>query len=369
MPGLSHRVPALLERARALLGLSGGPEAALAPSELRRAARAVEALHRGLVADRDLARPSTYDDPAHLGAYLLWWWPQTYAKVRSLLEMARAAGALPCRVPRIADLGSGPAPATLAVLDALGGEAVAVDSSAAALAEARALGDARLATRKADVAAGSFRLDGAFDLVLIANALSELPPPAWEPLFAHLPLAEDGAVLVVEPALRETGRALLELRDELLQRGWSAAAPCLTQRPCPALLSSRDWCTAQRAWEPPRHLVQLARELGLRADEELAYAPLVVVRRVAQPAPDAWRVVGVPRPEKGKRRLFVCSDEGRVALTRLDRDAAPENEQFDLLARGDLVLLRGLQAKGDGLRIVPGSEVRRLEEVPRGERG
>ena len=369
MPELSQHVPALLQRARALLGLGGGPERSLAPAELRRAARAVEALHGGLVARRELARPETYDDPSHLGAYLLWWWPQTYAKVRALLRMARAAGALPRQVPRVVDLGAGPAPAAIAVLDELGGDAVALDASAAALAEGRGLAGERLETRQVDLTAGSFQLDGAFDLALMANVLSELPPGARAPLFAGLPLSQDAAVLIAEPALRETGRALLELRDELLRRGWAAAAPCLTQRPCPALSNPRDWCTAQHAWEPPEHVVQLARELGLRADEELAYAPLVLVRRVAPAPAQVWRVVGVPRPEKGKKRLFVCSDVGRIPVTRLDRDAGPANEAFDELDRGDLVLLRGLSAKGDGLRIAAGSEVRRLEEVPRGERG
>jgi hypothetical protein len=369
MPELSQHVPALLQRARALLGLGGGPERALAPAELRRAARAVEALHGGLVARRELARPETYDDPSHLGAYLLWWWPQTYAKVRALLRMAHAVGALPHRIPRVVDLGAGPAPAAIAVLDELGGDAIALDASAAALAEGRALTEGRLETRQVDLAPGSFQLDGAFDLALMANVLSELPPATRAPLFARLPLSQDGAVLIAEPALRETGRALLELRDELLRRGWVAAAPCLTQRPCPALSNPRDWCTAQHAWEPPQHVVQLARELGLRADEELAYAPLVLVRRVAPAPAEVWRVVGVPQPEKGKKRLFVCSDAGRTAVTRLDRDAAPANEGFDELNRGDLVLLRGLSTKGDGLRIAAGSEVRRLEDVPRGERG
>jgi ribosomal protein RSM22 (predicted rRNA methylase) len=369
MPELPQHVPALLERARALLGLAGGPPAALAPAELRRAARAVEALHEGLVAGRVLARPATYDDPVHLGAYLLWWWPQTYAKVRALLEMARAAGALPEHAARMVDLGSGPGGAAVAALDALGGEALAVDASAAALAEARFLGAGRLATRHADLASPSFELDGEFDLALLANLLSELPPTAREPLVARLPLARDGAVLIVEPALRETGRALLEVRDALLRRGWAAAGPCLTQRPCPALSNPRDWCTAQQTWEPPEHLVQLARELGLRSDEELAYAPLILVRRIEPATAGTWRVVGVPQPEKGKKRLFVCSDEGRVALTRLDRDAGPANEDFDRLQRGDLVQLRGVEPKGDGLRIGAGSELRRLEQVPRGERG
>ena len=369
MPELPDHVPALLKRARALLGLGGGPPTALGRDELRPAALAVEALHRGLVGGRELARPKTYDDPAHLGAYLLWWWPQSYAKVRALVQMARASGALPARVARIADLGSGPAPAALAALDVLGGEAIAVDASTAALAEARILAGGRLATREADIASPSFRLDGTFDVALIANALCEVPLGARAPLFLHLPLAPDGAVLIVEPALRDTGRALLELRDALLRDGWMAAAPCLTQRPCPALSNPRDWCTAQHAWDPPEHLVQLARELGLRADEELAYAPLALVRHIAPAAAGIWRVVGVPQPEKGKKRLFVCSDEGRVAVTRLDRDSALGNGQFDELRRGDLVMLRGLSAKGDGLRIAPDSEVRRVDEVSRGERG
>ncbi|HEX9573183.1 MAG TPA: small ribosomal subunit Rsm22 family protein [Myxococcales bacterium] len=363
---LSQRVPALLRRARALLGLTPGPADRLAPAELRHAARAVEALHEGLVGGRGLARAGTYDQPAHLGAYLLWWWPQTYAKVRAVLALARSAGALralPGR-PRILDVAAGPAPAALALLDALGGTALALDASAAALSEARALSEDLVRTQKADLRRGLPPLEGDFDLAVVANALSELPGASRVPLIQALPVADAGAVLLVEPALRETGRVLLEVRDGLLRGGgWMAAAPCLTQRPCPALAHPRDWCTAQHAWEPPPHVAQLAAELGLRADEELAYAPLVLTRGVAPPPREVWRVVGVPQPEKGKKRLFVCSDEGRVPLGRLDRDVAPGNADFDRLGRGDLVMLGGVAPKGDGLRIGPHSQVRRLDRL------
>src|SRR5438128_1287860 len=222
MTALIDRVPALLGRARALLGLPPGPPDRLAPSELRRAAQAASALHEGLVGRRALAHRRTYDDAAHLGAYLLWWWPQTYAKVQAVLALARSAGTLPAipARPRTLDVGAGPAPAALA---------------------------------------------------------------------------------------------------------------------------------------------QLAAELGLRADEALAYAPLVLVRSVPPPPRDVWRVVGVPRPEKGKKRLFVCSDQGRVPVGRLDRDAVPTNADFDRLERGDLVLLGGVARKGDGLRVGRESEVRLLE--------
>jgi len=285
--------------------------------------------------------------------------------------MARASAALSgvAAGPRMLDVGAGPAPAAVALLDELGGSALALDASAAALAEARALSDGAVETRQADLERGLPALPGPFDVVVIANALSELPERSRAPLVEALPLSDRGAVLLIEPALRETGRALLRFRDERLRAGrWMAAAPCLTQRPCPALERPRDWCTAQHAWDPPAHVVQLAAELGLRADEELGYAPLVLTRGVPPPPPDVWRVVGVPRPEKGKKRLFVCSDAGRVPVARLDRDADETNADFDRLARGDLVLLRGVSPKGDGLRVGAGAEVRRLQAVDRGER-
>jgi len=365
---LIDRVPLLLRRARELLDLPAGPADRLGPAELPRAARAVESLHEGLVGRRVLARAATYDDSRHLGAYLLWWWPQTYAKALAMLDLARGTAAfdLP-KAPRILDVASGPGAAALALLDALGGSATAVDASTAALSEARALSGGAVRTLQGDLSAGVPDVGGPFDLVAIANALSELPLRSRAALVDALPVAGGGAVLIFEPALRETGRGLLEVRDELLRSGaWSAAAPCLTQRPCPALENPRDWCTAQHAWDPPPHVAQLAAELGLRADEELAYAPLVLTRAVAPPPRDVWRVVGVPRPEKGKKRLFVCSDEGRVPVARLDREAAPTNADFDRLQRGDLVSLRGASRKGDGLRVGPTTQVRKLDRLSEG---
>ncbi len=335
---LEHHVPRLLGRARALLGLPGGPERALAPAEVRLAARAVLELHEGLVGDRALAKPSTYAG-ARLGAYLLWWWPQTYSKVQATLALSP----LP-RAPRILDVGSGPAPAALAALDLLGGEATCFDVSEAALAEARQLGVART-TRE---------MPGeAFDLTLAANVLSEVEDPIA--LVRRL----QGTIAIVEPALRETGRKLLALRDALLSEGWFALAPCLTQAPCPALASRKDWCTAERPWNPPGYFRQLADATSLRADEMLSFAPLILSRAAPATEPDAWRVVGVAPPEKGKRRVWICGMDGRLPLVRLDRDARAENAIFDELRRGDRVRVSRTRLQGDGLRLGPESGIER----------
>jgi hypothetical protein len=233
---------------------------------------------------------------------------------------------------------------------------VALDASEPALREARALGEgAVLQTLRGD-ASGAMPA-GSFGLVVLANVLSEIAEESRDALLDSLPLEPSGAVLFVEPALRETGRALLSLRDAALRRGWRALAPCLTQQPCPALASARDWCTSTLAWEAPPHLRQLADATGLRADEELSYAPLVLARHAPAPVLGVWRVVGVPPAEKGKRRLWVCSDEGRIPLVRLDRDASPANASFDGLGRGDLVRVEGAGRRGDGLRVEPSTRL------------
>ena len=378
---LTRHVPALLRRARALLRLSGGPDDRLAPGELKPAARAVAALHEGLVGDRALARPSTYDARAHLGAYLLWWWPQSYAKVRAALRLlppALGAGA------RVLDLGAGPVPGALAAIDHLrelhgrAGEALATDASELALEEARALSGGSVRTQRSlfgstasDSPKKEQSIAGQFDLILAANLLSELPSatPVRASLLADLcerNLAPGGVLLVVEPALRETGRALLEVRDAVLaQHGLYALAPCLTQKPCPALVAARDWCTAARPWQAPLHVGQLARELGLHADEELSFAFAALGRLSelhAPPDAELWRVVGLRPVERGKQRVFVCSDAGRLPLSRLDREESAANAAFSTLERGDLVRLRGLGQKGDGLRAGPAAEVIRLGE-------
>src|SRR5260370_8774343 len=195
---MEQHIPALLQRARALLGLPGGPAGEVARGESGGGARAVVGVRDGLVDDRAVARPETYQG-AHLGAYLLWWWPQTYARMQAALRLAPMP-----RAPRILDVGSGPAPAALAALDLLGGEATCFDLSGPALEEARALG-VKQTTRELPA--------GEFDLTLAANLLSELPDPI------ALVRKLGGVIVIVEPALRETSRALLKLRDALLSSG------------------------------------------------------------------------------------------------------------------------------------------------------
>src|SRR5205807_1650533 len=197
---LAARVPALLARARALLGLPGGPPHELGERETAPAARAVLSLHEGLVGARALARPDTYEERAHLGAYLLWWWPQSYAKVKAAFRLL-PAGSL--RGGDVLDLGAGPAPAALAAIDSdeTITSAVALDASGAALDEALALAQgAPLSVRHWKLGPGPLPLQGArFELIVAAHLLSELPGDrvALVQQIAAEHLADGGVLLLV----------------------------------------------------------------------------------------------------------------------------------------------------------------------------
>ena len=77
-------------------------------------------------------------------------------------------------------------------------------------------------------------------------------------------LRPGGSLVVVEPALRETSRQLLEVRDLLVARGFVVRAPCLFRGACPARLRETDWCHAERPVEPPPLVAEIARRVAER---------------------------------------------------------------------------------------------------------
>ena len=59
--------------------------------------------------------------------------------------------------------------------------------------------------------------------------------------------------------------------------------------------------------------------------------------------PNAWRIVGSPRAQKGKVEVLGCSDSGRVPLRLLRRNRAPANRELERADRGDVMLVDAAQ--------------------------
>jgi SAM-dependent methyltransferase len=370
---LSRHLPALVGLWRDLGGARVAraargprpPAGELLPAEVREVARGVERLSFGLTRDRALAGARYLDDPRLLGAYLLFYWPLSYLQARGVLSE------LPARPRRALDLGSGPGPMALAALDAGAAEVTAADRSKAALAAARAVAAAAgepLATRPWDPARGD-PLPGAdrrWDLVTLGHVLNELFGGDVERRAALLEqaasaLAPGGSLVVVEPALRETSRALLAVRDRLVERGYAIRAPCLFRGACPARLRETDWCHAERPIEPPPLVAAIARAAGLRK-EAVKMSYLVVAPRgeawAPAPAGRVFRVVSEPLPSKGRLRYMGCGPEGRMGLALQEKHVGEGNRRFAGLLRGDVVELEGAEPSGEGLKLGADSKVR-----------
>ena len=195
-------------------------------------------------------------------------------------------------------------------------------------------------------------------------------------------LAPGGALVVVEPALRERTRHLHAVRDAIVAvRAASVFAPCLHASPCPALKAPTEWCHEDIAVNLPPWLEPIARAAGLRW-QGLTFSYLVMRRpgetTLAQVLPGDLgaraRVISGPLVSKGKREHFVCgeaaasgaagAEEGggleRIRVSRLDRDADDANRAWGDLARGDVIAIQPPPDRKKN-RIARGSSVVVLE--------
>jgi ribosomal protein RSM22 (predicted rRNA methylase) len=297
---------------------------------------------------------------ADLAARTLFFAVTDAAKIHLPLAELAGRGLLPAARPlRVVDLGAGAGAMTLGLAAFLARtgrpvdlEVVAVDRDTAALAILR---DA--AAELARALGGSIRVDArgedvrrfgpaGGDLVLAGGLLNELDEADRAPLVerALSALSPDGAFIAIEPALRETSRALHRLRDHLLARGAAHVfAPCTRAGSCPALADERDWCHEHRPLSLAPRSAQLAAATGLRdTGIKLAYlvlrrdpAPLVA----APPGRVALRVVSEPHKAKGRRELIACGPAGWSRLRLLKRHRTDANRPFERARRGDVLLV------------------------------
>jgi SAM-dependent methyltransferase len=299
-------------------------------------ARRSSRIHRGLTGTRALVGTRYLADPELRREYAREIAPRTGAALAKILAELYAGAAAP--PARALDLGAGTGAVGAALRARFGAglDVVAVDRVAAP------------GIVVADLARELPSVEGRFDLIVAAHLLGELylgeAAPERIDALARRVLAwcrgfldDGGLVILLEPALRETSRALIAVRDRLIVSGLSVVAPCFWTGPCPALSRERDWChDAAKAPSAPR--VDFS-YLALRTDAVPAAGPAL------------FRVVSDRLVEKGRLKIFACGASGRHAFARLDRAASDANAAFDELERGDIATIAGTRFASDGLRV------------------
>jgi len=198
------------------------------------------------------------------------------------------------------------------------------------------------------------------DLILCQTAINELlTGPEHERETAQLvhTWARSAPLLVIEPALKTTTRALMALRDTLLALGGAhVVAPCLHQQPCPMRAREGDWCHEARRTEPTPRVVAIDRLVG-RRDERALFAFLATAPGPV-PLRDGVthvRLVTDTLGSRGKTERLVCRADGELRLMRLlDREVRDGNRAFLEAERGAVVAIAPLPAND---RITPDTSV------------
>ena len=355
-------------------------------------AQAVMNLSRLFTTSRPSLPTRYLDDPAHAAAYLSYFLPVNLSKIQVLLdELPNNSGhETPDRPMAVLDLGCGPGTGSLALLDwlwhrspeqAKSVSVLAADSSHDSLQDAKRLWEAycnEVGIPNAGLRCVEGNLEHPlkgdlgkqivrgrpYDLIILANCLNELFPTAGDPPVERavvvaqlLPfLAPHGTILIVEPALRQTARALHQMRNHILKQGLCTVySPCLHEAACPALDHPDDWCHEERPWQTPPAIVALDQEVGFIKDA-LKFSYLLLRtdgRTIVSRSPQIFRVVSELRELKGEKRAWLCNETGRPEVGRLDRKASPHNAAVDSWHRGTIVQIERIVRKEKEGKVSP----------------
>ncbi|MDR1497156.1 MAG: hypothetical protein LBS59_01900 [Puniceicoccales bacterium] len=315
--------------------------------------------------------PDYFSDSTLLAAYGLFFFPQSFERARLALDQsihfrgwrpeARPAG----HPTRILDIGSGAGACGLALASALNTPVAltALDRSHSALAALREIVAAApesanilsLETRVADLrSSGALSSLPPQDIVIAGFAANEFLGGAsdcpranalrdW--LAALRPaLACGGLLLVLEPALRETARALQCAAHALVANGvFHLWAPDIGLIPADDADVNGDFCDHEvRRWTPPESLQflnrRLFRETGVL---KFAYAALGTSPPAPLPAtPIPLRLVSPVKPLKGRAICAVRGlDNRRISLEITARNLSKHDIKAVAFAweRGDIL--------------------------------
>ncbi|MBS0149929.1 MAG: methyltransferase domain-containing protein [Nitrospira sp.] len=356
----------------------------------KKVTEAVGALSRLFTKERGHLNQAYLDNRLLGAAYLQYFLPVNLVKIQLLLDEMPTPQVNESF--SVLDLGSGPGTGTLAVLDWWHQQALpyalsvtAIDGSKAALGQARQLWDryceaasvraASLPVTEGDLERRVVWLEqvkqrAPFDLIIVANCLNEIYTNAKDSIEMRTGmvrealslLAPHGTMMIIEPALRETSRGLLQVRDRLLQeKRCTVYSPCLHENDCPAMINLHDWCHEERTWDPPAVIQEIDEQVGFIKDA-LKFSYLLLRKdgkTIVERRPDVYRVVSELREMKGEKRAWLCNEHGRQEIGRQDRLASAQNQTFDQWHRGAIVQVEQIAHKERGGKV---SALGRIEQ-------
>lgn len=179
------------------------------------------------------------------------------------------------------------------------------------------------------------------DLFAFSYVLTELP---------GIPRAafEAEAIMIIEPSTQSDGRKLMELRQDLIDRGYFMWAPCTHQLNCPLLVhSKKDWCHDRIHLKMPEWFLNIEKHLKFK-NRTVTFSYLLARKTSPEAVRNKGRIVGDMLKEKGKTKVMICRQDEREFLSWLKKD------KLDIeIHRGDTIDLDfPVEKKSSEIRIL-----------------
>ena len=165
------------------------------------------------------------------------------------------------------------------------------------------------------------------------------------------------ALMIIEPSTSVHARNLMELRSQLIKKGFYAWGPCTHQQECPLLIHSKtDWCHDRIAIEKSKWFSAIEKLLPFK-NETLTFSYLLMrktpppfqVRQEEGLTYAPARIIGDELVEKGKNRQAICRSNEREFFAWF-----PQRLKHNILSyvHGEFVYLNSeTQKKSNELRI------------------
>jgi len=219
--------------------------------------------------------------------------------------------------------------------------------------------DRRLRVRihQRDISDGLLKTQKKYDIIILSNSLIELTMDAVKAhrflLRISKNLEPEGMIIIIEPALVTASQRLMELRELMVEkRKLQVLLPCLHESACPLvdLRGGKEWCHQSIRWRPPEYLQVINQ--GLNRDINMLKFSYLIVSRNAPAKPDGLLAVSSLMKEKGRKRCFLCTPDGRVEIARLNKHKSLINKNFDLICKGTVIALDTVEKRRSDYWIV-----------------
>ncbi len=349
-------------------------------------------LQRGLTGERKMAGGRYMSEKDTFGSYLLYYFPVSYLQIQTVLDFL---GNIIEEISKkdeigILEIGSGPAPGTTALCDRIRkfnkNAKISVslcDTSERAMQTARKILESdfenvRVETKKADLERNGREPFGKktkkFDIVLMSHVLNELWKKDGDKIQKRLSfikaqaekLSENGILILNEPAMLESSRNLIKIRDEMLGseafRGMNLVAPCpfSGSKKCPALLSENQTCHAEKMWKPFEPVMSLAKGAGL--DRESVKMSFFVFQKTEEQAePENRKTLTVVSDgmlnKSGRIRFMLCDGGKRFSLSAKKDDKHAKEIGFFGLRRYDKIRIENPEIREGNFGVAGNTEI------------